>query len=558
VALWRRLRSISVGLRERIVGVVLLTTAVTLGVAALTLLPRLESSLRKAAMRTLQNDVVAASGYLFQLEHVSYQSLDDNVSSTPGRTAKQVQQSTAADLSKVEARLRTHFSATSLTLVGYIDANGHGHPVLPVAALNPTGSTGSTAATTEAAIADAEAGAPYDDVRTAFIQRRTVYSFNRGRSQVRAAIWLGNNRYGATDAVLAVRRSIDEVPEAVATVRRAVEIAAIPGVLLTAILVFPLASRAVRRVRMLREAALRLAVDGSGADFPIDRTHDEIGDLSRSFAIVQRRLRQQEAARRAFVSTASHELRTPLASLGGMLELLAEDLDAEHPDLKDANELLGHARAQSDRLARLAADLLDLSRLDAEVKLRSEPVELGELVRAVQAEFEARAGDREVALRLETPGTARGGMPGDAVTGTPAGVPAGKAGEAPSVWALADPGSVARIIRILLDNALRVAPRSSEIVMRVGVDDGEPAIRVSDAGPGVPKEERGVIFERFQRGRSSTGKAGFGLGLAIGRELAERMGGALTLLDDDGSGATFSVKLRSAPPEDAETGEIQA
>lgn len=537
MALWRRLRSISVGLRERIVGVVLLTTAVTLGVAALTLLPRLESSLRKAAMTTLQRDVVAASGYLFQLERISYQSLDDNVSSTPGRTAKQVQQSTAANLSKVEARLRTHFSATSLTLVGYVDADGHGRPVLPVAALNPTGSAGSTAATTEAAIADAEAGAPYDDVRTAFLERRTVYSFNRGRSQVRAAIWLGNNRYGTTDAVLAVRRSIDEVPEAVATVRRAVEIATIPGILLTAILAFPLASRAVRRVRTLREAALRLAVDGSGADFPVDRTHDEIGDLSRSFAIVQRRLRQQEAARRAFVSTASHELRTPLASLEGMLELLAEDLSAEHLDLEDANVLLGHARAQSDRLARLAADLLDLSRLDAEVKLRSEPVELGELVRAVQAEFEARAGDQDVNLRLEV------------------------LGNAASVWALADPGSVARIIRILLDNALRVAPRGSEIVMRVGASDGEPAIRVSDAGPGVPKEERGMIFERFQRGRSSTGKAGFGLGLAIGRELAERMGGALTLVDDDddddGGGATFSVKLQPAPPEDAETGEIQ-
>lgn len=533
MTLWRRLRSISVGLRGRIVGVVVLTTAVTLGVAALTLLPRLESSLRKAAMTTLQHDVVAASGYLAGLEDISYQSLDDNVSAGP-ETAEKAQQTTAADLSKAEARLRTHFSAASLTLIGYIDANGYGRPVLPVASLNPTGSSGSAAATTEAAIADAEAGAPYDDVRTAFLEHRTVYSFNRGRSQVRAAIWLGNKTYGMSDAVLAVRRSIDEVPEAVATVRRAVEIAAIPGVLLTAILAFPLASRTVRRVRLLREAALRLAVDGSGTDFPVDRTRDEIGDLSRSFAIVQRRLRQQEAARRAFVSTASHELRTPLASLEGMLELLAEDLNAEHLDLEDANVLLGHARAQSDRLARLAADLLDLSRLDAEVKLRSEPIELGELVRAVQAEFEARAGEQDVSLRLEVPDSAAG------------------------IWALADPGSLARIIRILLDNALRVAPRDSEIVMRVAVEAGEPAIRVSDAGPGVPKEERGMIFERFQRGRSSTGKAGFGLGLAIGRELAERMGGALTLVDDDSQGATFNVQLRPAPPDDAETGEVQA
>ena len=74
-----------------------------------------------------------------------------------------------------------------------------------------------------------------------------------------------------------------------------------------------------------------------------------------------RRLHQQEEARRAFVATASHELRTPLTSLEGMLELLDEDLGEQQPDLADARILLARARAQSRRLGRLAADLLDLS-----------------------------------------------------------------------------------------------------------------------------------------------------------------------------------------------------
>ena len=96
------------------------------------------------------------------------------------------------------------------------------------------------------------------------------------------------------------------------------------------------------------------------------------------------------------MATASHELRTPLTSLDGMLELLDDDLCSGDADIDDARALLARARAQSRRLGRLAADLLDLSRLDAQVELRSEPVELGELSRAVLAEFELGTDERGI------------------------------------------------------------------------------------------------------------------------------------------------------------------
>ena len=86
-----------------------------------------------------------------------------------------------------------------------------------------------------------------------------------------------------------------------------------------------------------------------------------------SFASMQAQLRRQEAARRSFVATASHELRTPLASLDAMLELLEDDLDSDSLDLSDARQRTIQARQQSRRLSRLATDLLDLSRLDAEM-----------------------------------------------------------------------------------------------------------------------------------------------------------------------------------------------
>jgi len=120
-----------------------------------------------------------------------------------------------------------------------------------------------------------------------------------------------------------------------------------------------------------------------------------------------------------------------------------------------------------------------------------------------------------------------------------------------AVWAMGDPGSVARILRILLDNALRVSPPEGTVTLELR--NGEHAeLTVSDQGPGVDEQERELIFMRFTRGRETGGAAGFGLGLAIGHELADRMGGELVLEDDDQPGARFTLRLPVAPATDEE------
>jgi signal transduction histidine kinase len=78
-------------------------------------------------------------------------------------------------------------------------------------------------------------------------------------------------------------------------------------------------------------------------------------------------------------------------------------------------------------------------------------------------------------------------------------------------------------------------------------------LRVCDEGPGVPPEEREQIFQRFHRGRTTSGQAGFGLGLAIGRELAQRMGGELALEDNAATGATFVLRLPTAAAPERDT-----
>jgi signal transduction histidine kinase len=280
-----------------------------------------------------------------------------------------------------------------------------------------------------------------------------------------------------------------------------------------------LATRLARRLTALRDVALAVADRGPGSRIVEDGGRDEIGDLARAFAIMQHRLDDQERSRRTFVSTASHELRTPLTSLRLMLHAAQEELAAAEPDLEETRRQVTKALGQSARLGRLSEELLDLSRLDAGVELRTEPVDLAEVARSVLAEFDLGGDAPRAALTLEADAAA---------------------------WASADPGGVARILRILVDNALRHTPSGGEVAVRV---DGA-SIEVADTGPGVSEEDADRVFRRFQRGPETRDDGGFGLGLAIGRELARQMAGDLCLRRP-GPGATFVVRLPAHDAGDA-------
>ena len=519
-SLARRARG-AIGLRGRIVAVVLITTVVTLVIAAVLVLGPLEKSLGHADQSALSKAVPHGTRRTF------------------GRLpmGKVYSEKWAQDrLVAAQHTLQRETGGAFVTVLGSPGMHGeHATPIVPGAG----------------AADDTFEDAPYG-FRT---KRNQHHIVSIGGSQYASVvipfsvneIVSGHRRHTLDNAgghtvaprlrpggpprrrfwyVLVVRKPISAIP-VVRVVTRAVLEAAAAGLVLSLLLGIGLSGRLVARLRALRRAAIEVESDGA-AVVPDDRTRDEVGDLARSLAAMQERLRRQEEARRAFVATASHELRTPLTSLDGMLELLQDDLRYSDPDIADARELVARARAQSRRLGRLAADLLDLSRMDAHVKLRSEPVELGEMSRAVLAEFELGAEERGIYIELEP-------LEG-------------------SVWALGDPGSVARILRILVDNAVRVSLRGSSI--RVRLRRGRRVtLSVCDDGPGVPEEEREVIFQRFQRGRDTSGQAGFGLGLAIGRELARRMDGDLVLESKHTAGARFTLILPPAPAGDR--GEVE-
>jgi signal transduction histidine kinase len=460
------------GLRGRLLIAFVLTSAVTLGVAAAVTLSPLQDRLRRESVRTFRT---AVENTLPQFEEAARQ----------GAAARQ----TAFYSAAFDLNTRTNARV----------AVWHYPPDFGVDTVTRLPNRFMTWAAV-----------------TAQLQGRQVRRVDENRVTIATPLLNGP---GATPFVVVAQLPLTEVTGAVGQVRNALLAAAGVGLLVAVALAVALSSTLTRRLARLRAAALRITAEGPDAPAPRDAGRDEVGDLALALVRMQEELRRQEAARRSFVATASHELRTPLTMLQGTMELLEEDL-RDGTDLGDALHQVESARTELDRLSALAGELLDLSRLDAAVQLRAEPVELGELARAVVAEFALRAAGRDVELRAEPP--------------------------AEACWGRGDPDAVARVVRILLDNAMRYGPAGRPVEVSVARLADAATIDVADEGPGVPAEERERIFERFHRGRASTTTGGFGLGLAIGRELAERMGGSLTLVPGDGAGARFRLSVPAA------------
>jgi two-component system, OmpR family, sensor kinase len=318
--------------------------------------------------------------------------------------------------------------------------------------------------------------------------------------------------HGDVVQVALYSRSFDDVAETVSFVRRRVLGATAAALLLALVGGYLVAQALARRVRRLERATREVARGHFIDPLPVTSA-DELGQLTQTFNDMHAQLRQVDVARKEFVATASHELRTPIFSLGGFVELLQdEDLDED-----TRREFLDTMAEQVARLQKLSVDLLDLSRIDAgSLELRREPVDLSELARSVVGEF--------------TPALAEHGTELEVLL------------EEDGVEARCDPERVAQIMRILLDNALRHTPEGTHVTVSANRDNGAAGLTVADSGPGLSDGARTKVFDRFYTGDAARGA---GLGLAIARELAERMDGRVTLSSRPGTTA-FRLELPQA------------
>ncbi|MFU8890860.1 MAG: ATP-binding protein [Anaerosomatales bacterium] len=224
-------------------------------------------------------------------------------------------------------------------------------------------------------------------------------------------------------------------------------------------------------------------------------------------------LKNEERRKSRFVSDVSHELRTPLTAIRGAAETL---LDGDVAP-KDAERFLTTIVRESDRLARLANDLLALQRIEgATGELPIRRLDLAEVARRAVAALEPLLAERKATVEVS--------------------------GQAPAV--LGDPDRLQQVIANLVDNATRVA-EGGTVRVEVGAEDGRAVLSVLDEGPGIPEAALDRLFDRFYRTEQSRARTsgGSGLGLAIVKAIVTAHAGEIEAANRPEGGARFTLRL---------------
>lgn len=269
-------------------------------------------------------------------------------------------------------------------------------------------------------------------------------------------------------------------------------------------------------IKRLIQAAGRITSGEYGTQVEVNNRNDELGDLTRVFNQMSARIKEEDTIRRQFVADASHELKSPVAAIKALLESWPGNGFKTGEEMRD---LLQDLRFEADRMGRLVEDLLMLSRLEGNrQQLCLAETSVGELTEAVRRAVLPLA--RSSGLAVET------------------------IHEGDVYWPL-DGEKMFRTLFNLADNAVKYSSNYGKVTLAFRVDRNRLVYTVSNTGEGIPAAEIPNIFKRFYRvdkARSrSTG--GWGLGLAIVREIVELHGGKVTADSQPGGLTVFTVEI---------------
>ena len=228
--------------------------------------------------------------------------------------------------------------------------------------------------------------------------------------------------------------------------------------------------------------------------------------------------RKTEEMRREFVANVSHELRTPLTNIRSYAETLADNAGELPPDTE--KNFLGVILNESDRMTHIVQDLLTLSRFDSgRSELNLAPFDFGEAVRDVYQANRLEAQRHGHTMELELPGSL------------------------PEI--VGDRERILQVMMNVVSNSIKYTPDGGRIRLSAGVQGKRVWMEVADNGIGIPKEDRGRIFERFYRVDKARSResGGTGLGLSIAKEIIDRHQGTIELVDRPGPGLTVRITL---------------
>ncbi|HVX65743.1 MAG TPA: ATP-binding protein, partial [Bryobacteraceae bacterium] len=224
---------------------------------------------------------------------------------------------------------------------------------------------------------------------------------------------------------------------------------------------------------------------------------------------------QSEEMRSSLLSAVSHDLRTPLASITGAASTLRSQGDKLSPDTR--NELLDSIADEAERLGRLVANLIDITRLESGVELRRDGYPLEEIVGSVLQRMERQLRQRPIETHLPE--------------------------NLPLVYV--DDVLMGQLLVNLLENANKYTPEGTAIELAAEAGADAVILEIRDRGPGFAEGDERRIFEKFYR-RNVKGVRGVGLGLPICRAIVEAHRGTIEAFNREGGGAVFRVRLPMA------------
>ncbi len=243
----------------------------------------------------------------------------------------------------------------------------------------------------------------------------------------------------------------------------------------------------------------------------------EVRDLATNFNRMTEEVQRSQQTLRDFLMNISHELKTPLTSIRGFSQAV---LDGTIDDSQGIERSAKVINGEASRVLRLVEELLDLSRIESgQVTMRQDDIDVRELFGHVGEVFALRAEENGVQLATEPNSTGR--LRGDF-------------------------DRLEQVLNNLLDNALRHTPEGGNVKLSArDVQQGLIQVTVSDTGPGIPATDLPHLFERFYRGNAGGGGKGYGLGLAITREIVRSHGGDIWATSGPGRGTAFVFTLPS-------------